>query len=137
MRDLPRRAIVDRLSRYDSLLEVGIGVRAEVAAGLVDAGREVVALDVVPRDVPPGVEFVRDDVVERSRSSDPTRGGRYDVDAVYGLNLPPELHRPVADLARAVDADCLFTTLGYDGPAVPVDRVPVGADTLYVVRERR
>ncbi len=126
-------ALVARLSGYASAVEIGVGRRPDVAAGLADAGVAVTVTDVVDRDVPAEVSFVRDDVVAAARRAGP--GGVYDADLVYGLNLPPELHRPALSVARAVDADFLFTTLGYDSPAVPctAESLPGGA-TLYVAR---
>ena len=109
-------ALVDRLARYDDLVEVGVGSRPGVAAALADRGRTVTATDVYERDVPADVLFVRDDV------TDPDRAVYRGADAVYALNCPPELQRPLSAAARTVGADCLFTTLGTD-PAV-VDAVP-------------
>ena len=123
-------ALVDSLERYDHLVEVGIGRRTDVAGALAARGISVVATDVHPRAVPEGVEFVEDDVV------DPHDTHYRDADAVYALNLPPELHRPALEVARRVDADFLFTTLGSDQPAVPVERVTIPGDTLYVARTR-
>jgi hypothetical protein len=122
--------LVDRLRRYDRLVEVGVGRRSDVAGALAAAGRAVTATDVHERSVPPGVRFVRDDVVAAARRDDP--GPAYCADAVYALNLPPELHRPVRDVARAVGADCLFTTLGGDPPTVPARPETLPGDTLYV-----
>lgn len=126
-----RQALSGRLGRYDRLLEVGVGRRPEVAAALVDAGSEVTAIDIREVTVPRGVRFVRDDVIARSEMDDP--GPIYRVDAVYALNLPPDLHRPTRDVARAAEAEFLFTTLGFDEPAVPVRRetLPRG-ETLFV-----
>ncbi|WP_117593082.1 UPF0146 family protein [Haloprofundus halophilus] len=124
-------ALVGRLSRYDSLCEVGVGRRPDVAGALVDAGCAVAATDVREFPVPEGVEFVRDDLVDASEAATP--GEHYHVDALYALNLPPELHRPLRDVARAVDADGLFTTLGFDEPTVPVRREQLDGETLYVV----
>ena len=109
-------ALVDRLARYDDLVEVGIGSRPGVAAALADRGRTVTATDVHGRDVPAGVRFVRDDV------TDPDPAVYRGADAVYALNCPPELQRPLSAAARTADADCLFTALGTD-PAV-VDAAP-------------
>jgi uncharacterized UPF0146 family protein len=130
----PREPLVDRLDGYDSLVEVGVGGRPEVAAALAAAGADVTATDVVDASVPDGVRFVRDDVVERR---DRLRAGEappdaYRVDAVYGLNLPAELQRPARDVARTVGADFCFTTLGFEEPTIPVDREQVGRETLYV-----
>jgi uncharacterized UPF0146 family protein len=126
-------ALVVRLSGYGSAVEIGIGRRHGVAAGLVDAGTVVAATDVVDRDVPPGVRFVRDDIVTASERADP--GAVYDAAVIYGLNLPPELHRPTRDVANAVGAAFLFTTLGGDPPSVPCSREPIEAgETLYEAR---
>ncbi len=130
-----RRAAVRRkLGRFDRLCEVGVGTRHEVAAGLASDGRAVAATDVVDRDPPEGVAFVRDDVVAAADCREP--GAHYRVDCVYALNSPPELHRPLVRVADAVDAACCFTTLGGDPPAV--DATPLalpGGDTLYVARD--
>lgn len=125
-----REALVGRLKKYDRLVEVGVGRRPEVASALVERGCAVTATDVVERAVPGDVGFVVDDV------TDPERSVYEDAGCVYGLNLPPELHRPVWDVARAGEADFLFTTLGGDQPQVPVDRetLPEG-ETLFRVND--
>jgi uncharacterized protein len=122
-----RATVEAHLRRYDRLVEVGIGRRTELAAALVDAGNAVTATDVHRREVPDGVRFVRDDIVE------PALEHYEGADAIYARNLPPELHRPTLDVARRVRADLLFTTLGGDQPAVPVERRTVRGGTLYVV----
>jgi len=109
-------ALVDRLARYDDLVEVGVGSRPGVAAALADRGRTVTATDLYEHDVPAGVRFVRDDV------TDPDPAVYRGADAVYALNCPPELQRPLSAAARTAGAGCLFTTLGTD-PAV-VDAAP-------------
>lgn len=143
-----RRAAVRRkLAGFERLCEVGIGTRHEVAGSLADDGHAVTATDVVERNPPEPVSFVRDDVVAAAdrtsgRSavdrSDPgdALGDHYRADCVYALNCPPELHRPLVRVADAVDAACCFTTLGGDPPAV--DATPLalpGGDTLYVARD--
>ena len=120
-----RDAIADRLATHDRLVEVGVGNRLDIAATLVAAGVRVTATDVRPRTVPDGVSFVVDDV------TDPDLSVYTGADAVYALNCPPELHRPLRTVAGAVDASCLFTTLGADQPAIPVDRETVPGETLY------
>jgi uncharacterized UPF0146 family protein len=134
-------ALVSRFSAYGAAVEIGIGRRPTVAAALADAGVTVTATDVVDRresdgvEIPSSVSFVCDDVVTASERADP--GAAYHADLVYGLNLPPELHRPTLRVARAVDADFLFTTLGYDTPTVPCASESIaGGETLYVARER-
>ena len=132
-----RRPVADSLADYNAVCEVGIGRRPGVARLLADRGVRVTATDVVPRSVPDGVSFYRDDVVAaaaRARRGE-VPGTPYRVAAVYALSCPPELHRPLATVADAVDADCRFTTLGGDPPTVPVDRTPLpGGETLYTVQ---
>lgn len=112
-----RAALVERLSDYGRLLEVGIGARTAVAASLAAAGHDVRATDVVDVDVPEGVRFRGEDVTRVA-----TPDAFHDVDVVYALNCPPELHHPVRDLANALGVPFCFTTLGHDQPAVPVTR---------------
>lgn len=121
-------AICTYLAEYDRAVEIGIGRRAELARALAKRGVSVTATDVYERDVPADVQFVRDDIV------DPDPSVYADADAVYARNLPPELHRPALEAAREADADFLFTTLGGDQPAVPVERVTIESGTLYVAR---
>lgn len=122
-------AIADRLRRFDRVVEVGVGRRPGVAAALAAAGADVVATDVHERPVPAGVRFLRDDVTA------PDVGAYADADCVYALNCPPELHRPLLAVAREAGTACVFTTLGGDGPAVPVRRETVAGDTLFWARE--
>jgi uncharacterized UPF0146 family protein len=121
-------ALADRLARYDSVVEIGIGRRTDVARALAERGVAVTATDVHDRVVPDGVTFVVDDV------TDPDTSVYAHADAVYALNAPPELHRPLRDVASAADADLLFTTLGGDQPSIPVDRETIPGDTLYRAR---
>ena len=121
-------AITDALSPFEQAVEVGIGTRTDVAESLAKTGTAVVATDIVPRAVPPDVEFALDDV------TDPAYGVYEGADVIYGLNLPPELHRSADHVARRVDAAFFFTTLGGDEPAVPVTPQQVPGDTIYRVR---
>lgn len=107
-----------------------MGRRPEVAGALAAAGRDVTAVDVRDVPVPDGVRFVRDDVVARSEAADP--GPYAGADAVYALNAPPELHRPIRRVAMRVGAAFAFTTLGYDQPAIDVERETVGEETLFL-----
>ncbi len=55
--------------------------------------------------------------------------------AVYARNLPAELQRPTVALAERLDADCLFTTLGFEEPVVDVRRRSEESGTIvYVAR---
>ena len=58
---------------------------------------------------------------------------RATVDAVYARRLPAELQRPTVTLARRLDAACMFTTLGFEEPIVPVERRALAQKTVYVV----
>ncbi|WP_158058075.1 UPF0146 family protein [Halorussus halophilus] len=122
-------AIAARLSEFETLVEVGIGNRPDVARALADDGKIVTATDVHQREVPPGVEFAEDDAF------DPDLAVYRIADAIYALNVPPELHRPLLDIAEQVDAALLFTTLGGDQPAISVERETLPGETLFVARE--
>jgi uncharacterized UPF0146 family protein len=122
--------VADVLGEFDRLVEVGVGRRTDVAGALAASGRTVTATDVRERDVPEGVEFVVDDV------TDPDPAVYADVDAVYALNCPPELQRALVAVAEQAGAACLFTTLGGDQPAVPVERRTVETGTLFVAGTR-
>ncbi|MDG5820137.1 UPF0146 family protein [Natronococcus sp. A-GB7] len=123
-----RATLEEHLATYGRVVEVGIGRRTELAAALAEADVSVTATDITPRAVPGTVEFVTDDVV------DPDLEVYEDAEAIYARNLPPELHRPTLEVAERVGADFLFTTLGGDQPAVPVERRTVREGTLYVAR---
>jgi uncharacterized UPF0146 family protein len=120
--------LVDQLGSYHRLVEVGIGCRTAVARGLAAGGSSVVGVDMHDREVPGSVEFVRDDV------TDPDHEIYAGADAIYGLRLPPELHRPVWRLARYHDAEFLFTTLGTEPPTVTVEPEQLPGVTLYRAR---
>jgi len=128
--------IVRRLRDADRLLEVGIGDRTGVAAGLVAAGADVRATDVYPVSVPDGVRFRVEDV---TTVEEPDAFHR--VDTIYALNCPPELHRPIQKLAARVGAEFRFTTLGFDEPSIPVRRESLTDGdlrvTLYTAESRR
>ena len=121
-----RQALVDHLSDADSVVEIGIGRRVSVARSLATAGVDVTATDIRDREVPSGVTFVVDDVTAPDRSV-------YDgADVIYALNLPPELHRPARELTEDIGARLYFTTLGGDQPEIPVTRLTIPGETLYV-----
>lgn len=130
MRTETRTALLDRLAEFDEVVEIGIGTRTTIAASLVEAGVRVTATDVVPRAVPPGVEFVRDDVTA------PTPAVYEGAAALYALNFPPELHRSALSLARRLDVPLLFTTLGADPAEIPVRPETLPGDTLFRARRR-
>ncbi|ERH10573.1 MAG: hypothetical protein J07HX64_02349 [halophilic archaeon J07HX64] len=125
-----RDTLIGCLSDYDQVVEVGVGREPSVAAGLARAGVAVTATDIHPQEMPPDVVFLIDDITA------PERSVYADAGAIYGLNLPPELHRPALELAESVDASLFFTTLGGDPPAVPVTRKTMPAGTLFVADPR-
>ncbi|MHB9288612.1 UPF0146 family protein [Halobacteriales archaeon Cl-PHB] len=124
-------ALVERLRPFDSVVEVGVGRRPELAGALAESGVTVTATDVRDRPVPDGVRFVRDDVTA------PDRSVYAGADAVYALNLPAELQRPTLEVARAVDADCLFTTLGAEQPVIATIPETLPGETLYRAEPER
>lgn len=130
MRPETRRALADRLSRFDRLVEVGVGRRPDVADKLAGRGHDVTATDIRDCPVPADVTFARDDV------TDPDPSVYTNCDVVYSLDCPPDLHRPARRLARTVDVPFLFTTLGGDPPTVPVRRETLPGETLFVATGR-
>ncbi|WP_410765730.1 UPF0146 family protein [Haloferax sp. DFSO60] len=133
MRNSLRDAIVTQLVDYERVLEVGIGRNPAVAETLATRGVDVTAIDVHEMPVPDSVRFVVDDVFSRE---DAANLGPYEgVDAIYALNLPIELHRPVATIARRAGAEFYFTTLGYDEPSIPTSRISLDGDTLFVATD--
>ncbi|WP_144799719.1 UPF0146 family protein [Halorubrum depositum] len=148
----PRRALVEELARHDRLLEVGVGDRPGVARSLAERGRDVVAIDVAVGErtlaaageteastVTGSLRAVEADVLGLAEAAgggvDPDlRETVGDPDAVYACNLPAELQRPTVALAERLDAACLFTTLGFEEPTVPVRRRSLAGTTVYVAR---
>jgi uncharacterized UPF0146 family protein len=130
VQDDTRRALVDCLSDYERVVEIGIGRRDAVARALAAEDVAVTATDIESHSVPSGVRFVVDDL------TDPTLSVYEGAGALYALNLPPELHRPAADLTDELEADLLFTTLGGDQPVIPVSRETIPGETLYHRRSR-
>jgi uncharacterized UPF0146 family protein len=123
-----RRALADRLRPFDPIVELAIGRQPAVARTLADTNA-VTATDRVDRPVPAGVEFLRDDL------TDPAPARYAHTEAVYALNLPPELHRPGLELAETIEVPLAFTTLGHEAPIVPIEtreRLPRG--TLFWAR---
>ncbi|WP_328761449.1 UPF0146 family protein [Haloarcula salinisoli] len=119
-------ALVTRLSDVDSVVEVGVGNRHDVAVDLAERGVDVTATDIRERSVPDPVAFVSDDVTE------PTLSVYEGADVLFARNLPPELQRPVRDVARRVGAACWFTTLGGDPVVVPAEAEQLpGGVVLY------
>jgi hypothetical protein len=157
--------LVDALERYDRLLEVGVGNRPGVARELAARGCTVLAIDVDPPsgrhergggETAAGNETAAGDGPTASGGSLTVRRGdvvalaaadataqldpairRATVDAVYARRLPAELQRPTVALARRLDAACMFTTLGFEEPIVPVERRALARKTVYVVDTER
>lgn len=152
-----RRILVPELARYDRLLEVGVGDRPGVASALAARGCDVTVVDIdvgertreAAREAGGRGTTARETAASPAADSGSLRAVEGDVfdaglaerfedrfDAVYGLNLPAELQRPTVELAARLDAACLFTTLGFEEPVVPVDRRSLDGATLYVARAR-
>lgn len=130
MSDTNAGGLFDYLTRYDRVLEVGIGSRTDLAERLAQAGVEVVAVDITRIDAPPSVAVIQADIC----SLDPAAVGC--PDAVYAQRLPPELHRPTAHIASEAAADLLFTTLGGELPIIDVTTITTPSTVLYMRRGR-
>jgi len=153
-----RSPLVSELARRDRLLEVGIGTRPGVARALAERGRDVVGVDIdagertrAAAQGAPSQDATRNaaganggsfrviewdvvSAVESGRAAEALeRRLGHGVDAVYARRLPAELQRPTVDLAAQLDAACLFTTLGFEEPVVPVGWRSLPGVTLYVV----
>ena len=146
----PRRALVEELARHDRLLEVGVGDRPGVARSLAERGRDVVAVDVAVGErtlaaaretegptITGSLRAVEADVLDLAggESGSGPGGIAGEFDAVYACNLPAELQRPTVALAERLDAACLFTTLGFEEPTIPVRRRSLPETTVYVARD--
>jgi uncharacterized UPF0146 family protein len=118
-------SLVDRLGRHDTLVEVGVGNRPAVAVALAKRGCRLTVTDIHDRQTPDAIRFVRDDV------TDPDPSVYRGADAVYSLNCPPELQRPLRAVAQRVGAACLFTTLGGDPTVVDATPETISAGTLF------
>ncbi len=114
------------LAQFETLIEVGIGTRPEIAASLSEHGQTVWATDIQPQTVPAGVAFVRDDITTPDHSLYAM------AELIYARRLPPELHQSICAVARTVETRVCFTTLGGDPPAVPARPMTFTDYTCYV-----
>ncbi len=100
-------AIVEYISsRYARVAEIGIGYNSCVAEGLLRRGVEVIATDLRRVEVPEGVKFFVDDVM--NPRIEMYRG----VELIYSIRPPPELYSFIKSLAKSVGADCLIRPFG-------------------------
>ena len=118
------QVIAHRLAGYNRVVEVGIGTYTDVAVLLTETA-DVIATDIVDREVPAGIEFFRDDI------TNPTPSIYAGADLLYARNLPPELHRSTYAVACEHDAAFVFTTLGTDPPAISDRPEMLPGETLY------
>lgn len=121
-------------------IDLTIGERTRETASAVPT-----SLTEISAHSPGSVRVVEADIhtlVQSDRNSPPTSNspspsGPDDTpcavgfDAVYGCHVPAELQRLMVTLARQLGADCVFTTLGFEEPVVPVERLTRPHSTLY------
>ena len=117
-------SLLDILSPFKRLVEVGIGSRIDIAR-LLSESRNVVATDIHQCEIPQGIQFFLDDICN------PTLEIYYKADIIYALNLPSELHRPTLDVASQIGSKFLFTTLGTDFPEIPIQIETIPGETIY------
>lgn len=100
-----------RLAEYISrnysgkVVEVGIGQHVDVAKKLAESGLTVVATDVVKREVPEGIAFYIDDIVN------PNFEIYMNSRLVYSIRPPPEIVGSILRLSKAIGADCIIKPL--------------------------
>lgn len=87
-----------RLRPPSAVVEVGVGNDFEAAREFQRAGHEVLTTDVHPREPPPGIRFVLDDITA------PELRHYAGAALVYGVRLPEELQASAARVAREVGA---------------------------------
>ena len=132
--DLAHEGLVRHVAEeYDGrVVEIGVGERTTVAERLArESHLDVTATDVRELDVGgPDARrptFVRDDV------SDPDVDVYSGAALLYAVRAPPELHRPIAELAAAVDADAIVVPCGGDPVTVPHRLTNVDGTPLYLL----
>jgi hypothetical protein len=130
--DLAHEGLVRHVAEeYEGrVVEIGVGERTTVAERLArEPHFDVIATDVsgteIAGDGPAGPRFVRDDV------TDPDIDVYREAALLYAIRAPPELHRPIADLAAAVDADAIVVPFGNDTVTVPHRLTSVDGTPLY------
>ncbi len=111
-----------------SAVEIGVGRRPQTAKKLVERGFDVTCTDVEHRETPDDVELHVDDV------HDPDAEIYRSADVIYSIRPPYELHRPMADVATAVETDLVLKPLGNEETSIDHELVNVEGTTLYVVR---
>ncbi len=87
------------------VVEVGIGRFTAVAELLAKRSFEVVATDIVKRNVPEGCKFYLDDI------TNPNLEIYEGVSLIYSLRPPPELFSAILKVSQKVGADCLIKPL--------------------------
>lgn len=122
------QATVPAIYSVDSAVELAIGERTALAGSLSDYGVSMTATDIVPRNVPTGVTFIIDDL------TNPTHQIYEAADVLFACRLPEELHQPAATLSAGVEVPLYFTTLGFEEPSIPVDRISTPVSTWYRAR---
>ncbi len=113
--------------RYRSPAEIGIGDNPVTARLLAQAGLDVVATDIRVPAEPPGVRFVRDDLVS------PDRLLYRDRDLLYSIRPAEEMMGPLIALARSTGCDLLVYHLGFEGYRDPGELVDCGV-VLHLYR---
>jgi len=93
--------------RYSGkVVEVGIGHYHCVAKNLIKKGLKVVATDFREVEVPDGVKFFVDDIMN------PDLRIYKGASLIYSLRPPLELYPFIVSVAKAVNADCLIRPFG-------------------------
>lgn len=121
---------IDLLGRPETAVELAIGNRDEFAVTLAAEGVSVVATDIAPCETSDAIQFVRDDL------RDPEMALYEAADVLYARRLPAELQAAAAALAERVACPLYFTTLGFEEPVIPVERIQTEATVWYRATSR-
>ena len=128
----PTEALVARLASVDSVVEVGVGNRPDVAAALAERGVDVTATDIYERRVPDGVA----DVYVRVHNDDgevlhAEGDGRPRVPRCVGTSAKPLVDRARTAVEEATGVSCVIDEIVRVTIAGVRNAENPDADTVY------
>lgn len=113
-------------THYDGkIVEVGVGENPTVAQELRNRGFTVVVTDIEERSHD---GFILDDV------TDPDPSIYNDASLVYSIRPPPELHKPLKDVAARAGADLLIAPFGNEESPLNYELINHRGRVLYLLK---